>query len=141
MRVCAGALLVLGRQILLAKRSEDRAFYPGVWDVIGGHCEGDETPAETLVRELEEEIGVKPSALEEITVLDEPRPAEHGEARYHMFIVTAWGGGEPRLRDAEHSEVRWLDLGEALALPLAHPEYGARFRSVLGREGVRAKDV
>ncbi len=141
MRICAGGLLVRGRQILLARRSEDRAFYPGVWDVIGGHCEGDETPAETVVRELAEEIGVKPSAFEEIAVLDEPRPAEHGQARYHMFIVTAWGGGEPRLRGAEHSEVRWLDLEHALALPLAHPEYSALFRSALGREGVRAKDV
>ena len=141
MRICAGGLLVRGRQILLAKRSEDRAFYPGVWDVIGGHCEGDETPAETLLRELEEEIGVTPSAFEEIAVLDEPRPAEHGEARYHLFIVTAWGGGEPRPRGAEHSEVRWLDLDDALALRLAHPEYSALFRSVLGREGVRAKDV
>jgi 8-oxo-dGTP diphosphatase len=141
MRICAGGLLVRGRQILLAKRSEDRTFYPGVWDVVGGHCEGDETPAETLVRELEEEIGVKPSAFEEIAVLDEPRAAEHGEARYHMFIVTAWGGGEPRLRGAEHSEVRWLHLDDALVLPLAHPEYSVLFRSVLGREAVRAKDV
>ncbi len=141
MRICAGGLLVRGRQILLAKRSEDRAFYPGVWDVIGGHCEGDETPAETVVRELGEEIGVKPSAFEEIAVLDEPHPAEHGEARYHLFIVTAWGGGEPRRRGSEHSEVRWLGLDDAVALPLAHPEYSALFRSVLGRDGARAKDV
>ncbi len=137
MRICAGGLLVRGRQMLLAKRSEDRAFYPGVWDVIGGHCEGAETPAETLVRELEEEIGVKPSAFEEIAVLDEPRPVEHGEARYHIFIVTAWGSGEPRPRGSEHSEVRWLGLDDALALPLAHPEYRALFRSVLGRARAR----
>ncbi|HEY3118774.1 MAG TPA: NUDIX hydrolase [Chloroflexota bacterium] len=141
MRICAGGLLVRGRQILLARRSEDRTFYPGVWDVIGGHCEGDEIPAETLVRELEEEIGVKLSAFEEIAVLDEPRPAEYGEAKYHMFIVTAWDGGEPRLRGSEHSEVRWFGLDDALALPLAHPEYSALFRSVLGREGVRGRDV
>jgi len=25
--------------MLLVKRSDDRAFYPGVWDVVGGHCE------------------------------------------------------------------------------------------------------
>jgi len=28
-----------GDRILLARRSETRTFYPGVWDVIGGHCE------------------------------------------------------------------------------------------------------
>lgn len=109
MRICAGGLLIRGDQLLLAKRSEDRTFYPGVWDVIGGHCEGGERPADTLTRELEEEIGVKALAFEEVAVLAEPQPAEHGEARYHVFIVTAWSG-EPRIRNPEHSQLRWLDL-------------------------------
>jgi 8-oxo-dGTP diphosphatase len=103
-----------------------------VWDILGGHCESAETPADTLGREIQEELGVTASAYEEVAVLDEPRPAEHGEARYHVFVVTAWTGGEPRLTGAEHSELRWVSLDEALALPLAHPDYGALFRSVLG---------
>jgi 8-oxo-dGTP diphosphatase len=130
MRICAGGLLVREDQILLARRSPDRAFYPGVWDVIGGHCDADETPAEALVRELAEEIGVTPRAFEEVAVLPEPRPAEHGESRYHMFIVTAWAG-EPRLRGPEHSDLRWLTLDQALALPLAHPGYGELFAAAL----------
>jgi 8-oxo-dGTP diphosphatase len=133
MRICAGGLLVREDQILLARRSPDRAFYPGVWDVIGGHCEGDEAPAATLVRELEEEIGVTPRAFDEIAVLAEAQPVEHGEAKYYMFMVTAWDGGEPRLRGTEHSDLRWLTLDQALALPLAHPGYGELFRAVLGR--------
>ena len=131
MRICAGGLLVRGDEILLAKRSEDRAFYPGVWDVLGGHCDGDETPAETLVRKLQEKIGVRPHVFEEVAVLGEPRPAEHGDARYHMFIVTAWAG-EPRVQGSEHSELRWLSLERALSLPLAHPDYAQLFRAVLG---------
>jgi 8-oxo-dGTP diphosphatase len=131
MRVCAGGLLVRGDRILLARRADDRAFYPGVWDVPGGHCEAGEAPAQTLARELEEEIGVTPRAFAEIAVLDEPRPAEHGEARYHMFAVTAWDGGEPRLRGPEHAEPRWLRLAEAVSLLLAHPDYAALFRRAL----------
>src|SRR5438309_6526282 len=123
MRNCAGGLLVRGDEILLAKRAEDRTFYPGVWDLVGGHCEGDETPAATLGRELGEEIGVRPSAFEEIAVLEEPRAAEHGQAQYHVFLVSAWDGGEPRLLGSEHSELLWLSLEKALALPLAHPGY------------------
>ena len=120
MRICARGLLVRGDETLLARRSDERTFYPGVWDVVGGHCEGDETPVDTLIRELEEEVGVKACVFEEIAVLEEPRPVEHGEAQYHVFIVTAWAGGEPRLLNAEHSELRWLSLDHALALPLAH---------------------
>ena len=116
--------------MLLVKRSAERAFYPGVWDVIGGHCAEGETPGATLIREAEEEIGITPCTFEEIAVLGEPDPAKHGEGRYHIFVVTDWAG-EPRLRGPEHSELRWLSLEQALILPLAHPEYPALFRSVL----------
>src|SRR5437868_3465803 len=89
-----------------------------------------EVPTDALVRELEEEIGVKALAFEEIGTLEEPQPAENGEANYHIFAVTAWTG-EPRLLNAEHSELRWLSLDQALVLPLAHPRYGQLFRAVL----------
>jgi 8-oxo-dGTP pyrophosphatase MutT (NUDIX family) len=84
----------------------------------------------TLLRELEEELGVKALAFEEIATLEEPQPAENGEANYHIFAVTAWTG-EPRLLNAEHSEIRWLSLDQALVLSLAHPRYGQLFRAVL----------
>ena len=119
--------------MLLARRSPDRVFYPGVWDVVGGHCEAGETPGEALVREVEEEIGVRPSMFREVAVLPEPRPEQHGEARYHIFLVTAWSGGEPRLGGSEHSELRWVSLESALSLPLAHPGYGRLFSLELGR--------
>ena len=52
MRICAAGLLVRGDQVLLAGRSAERPFYPGVWDVIGGHCEGDEAPGDALVHAI-----------------------------------------------------------------------------------------
>src|SRR5262249_17499661 len=58
MRISAGNLIVRGGELLLAKRAEDRTFYPRVWDMVGGHCEGDETPADALARELGEELPV-----------------------------------------------------------------------------------
>ena len=61
-----------------------------MWDVLGGHCEADETPAATLVRELREEIGVTARAFEQIAVLGEPDPAAHGEARELMWAPYAW---------------------------------------------------
>jgi hypothetical protein len=57
--------------------------------------------------------------------------AEYGEARYHIFLVTAWGGGEPHLQGSEHSELRWVRLERALALLLAHPGYGELFTTAL----------
>lgn len=72
-----------------------------------------------------------------ITVLAEPQPVEHGEARYHIVLVTASGGGEPRLRGSEHSELRWVSIDRALAIPLAGESGGVwrysleEFRGVL----------
>jgi 8-oxo-dGTP diphosphatase len=123
MRVCAGGVLGRGRDLLLARRAADRAFYPGVWDVVGGHCEPGESPRDALVREVEEEIGVVPRAFRELAVLAEPDPAAHGEAEYHVFAVTAWDGGDPRRLGVEHSDLGWLTLERAVALPLAHPDY------------------
>src|ERR671922_1793664 len=82
---CVGALIVQrqegpeGLSILLGKRSASRADYPGVWDVPGGHCEPGETPEQTLVRELQEELGVTPTAW---------RPLG-------QFYTPARGAGEP----------------------------------------------
>ena len=80
-----------------------------------------------------------PRTFEEIAVLAEPHPAEHGEARYHIFLVTSWVGGEPRLTDTEHSELRWVSPEQALALPLAHPEYGELFSAAVGHGDERTR--
>ena len=132
MRIGAGGLLVRGGKVLLGRRSAERSLHPGVWDVIGGHRQGEETPGDTLVRELAEEIGLTALEYEEIAVLTEHRQEEYGEARYHIFLVTSWVGEEPHLLCDEHCELRWLQLEEALALPLAHPSYPELLADVLG---------
>ena len=56
-RVVAG-LLVDADKVFLCHRSAGRRWYPNVWDLPGGHIEQTETPAEALVRELHEELGI-----------------------------------------------------------------------------------
>ena len=47
------ARIVLSQRILLGQRSSTLIFYPGVWDVFGGHVE---LSKQTLIRELQEEL-------------------------------------------------------------------------------------
>ena len=54
----ATAVLVNSDRVLLCHRHPNRSWYPNVWDVPGGHIEDAETPAEAVVRELREELGV-----------------------------------------------------------------------------------
>ncbi len=122
---CACGFLFDGERVLLGKRSAHRKLYPGVWDTIGGHREDGETLAQTLLREFEEEIAVTPTAFDVAAVLDEPDPDRYGARRYHVYVVSGWRGPGPTMLGAEHSELRWLPIDEALGLglELAHPGY------------------
>jgi 8-oxo-dGTP diphosphatase len=37
--------------------------FPNTWDLLGGGCEENETPEQTAIRELEEEIGIAPKQV------------------------------------------------------------------------------
>ncbi len=56
--VAACALLDQDGRILLAQRPEGKSL-AGLWEFPGGKVEYGETPEETLVRELDEELGIK----------------------------------------------------------------------------------
>ncbi|HEU0296633.1 MAG TPA: NUDIX domain-containing protein [Anaerolineales bacterium] len=121
------ALIVQSNRILLGRRSEQRAFYPGVWDLFGGHVEAGEPREQTLVRELEEEIGITPTAWTFLETLHEasiPLTA-------HLYLVTAWTGTLTNRQPEEHSDIGWFTLPEARQLHLADPIYPALFARYL----------
>src|SRR5262249_34321490 len=88
-RVCVGAD---GTRLLLGKRAAHRAFYPDVWDIPGGHREPGETLEQTLIRELQEEVGITPSAWHQLGEWREPIPGSEEVIVLHLFQVTSWTG-------------------------------------------------
>ena len=125
---CAGGLVVSHGKILLGLRAPDSETYPNLWDVFGGHVEGGETIEEALVRELREELEITPTVFQFLATFSEQDPRSGGECFYHFYKISSWTGPGPRLRGAEHSEIRWHTLDEALALTLAAPEYRTLFK-------------
>ena len=48
-------------EILMQLRAKDKDIYPGFWDIsVAGHTDSGETPIQSAVREMKEEIGLNP---------------------------------------------------------------------------------
>ncbi|MGV6872913.1 8-oxo-dGTP diphosphatase MutT [Pseudochelatococcus sp. B33] len=89
--VVACALIDADGRVLIAQRPEGKAL-AGLWEFPGGKLEPGENPEESLVRELEEELGitVKPACLAPLTF------ASHTYETFHLlmplYICRRWEG-------------------------------------------------
>jgi 8-oxo-dGTP pyrophosphatase MutT (NUDIX family) len=118
-RVCVGAVLILTRDcrrggpplVLLGKRDPKRAFYPGAWEVLGGHLEPGENAEQALVRELREEAGVITTEWHRLGEGPEPFPGGDGSIVLHLYAVTSWNGVPRNHAPEEHSEVSCFAVG------------------------------
>ena len=89
--VAACALVDPDGRVLLAQRPEGKPM-AGLWEVPGGKVETGETPEQSLIRELEEELGivVKEACLAPLTF------ASHSYPDFHLlmplYICRRWEG-------------------------------------------------
>ncbi len=89
-----------------------------MWDAFGGHLVPCEEPAMALVRELEEELGIRVTDPRFLGIYEDVDPTSKDLFRHYLFLVTRWEG-EPRIANEEHSEIRWFPFEDADRLELA----------------------
>jgi 8-oxo-dGTP diphosphatase len=128
---CVGGVISRDNKVLLGLRAGHKKLAPNSWDIFGGHVEVGETWEETLIRELHEELDITARTYRYVTAFDETDPGKNGPRRYHIYRVDAWDGAGPRLCGDEHVEMRWVTLGDALALDLAAAEYLELFAKIM----------
>jgi 8-oxo-dGTP diphosphatase len=104
MMVVACALIDADGRVLIAQRPPQKAM-GGLWEFPGGKVETGETPETSLIRELEEELGiaVKEACLAPFTF------ASHAYPDFHLlmplYVCRRWEGTpQPR----EHSALKWV---------------------------------
>src|SRR5580704_11810439 len=79
---------------LLTRRAARLRSHRAQWALPGGRCDEDETPVEAALRELDEELGLRPGVDEVLGMLDD-YPSRSG---YLITPVVVWGGQHPQLR-------------------------------------------
>ncbi|MCW2984169.1 MAG: hydrolase [Conexibacter sp.] len=96
------AVVRCGEEVLLVRHTYARRDQ---WDIPGGFVRPGEEVAVALRRELEEELGVVPTAVTAIAEL--PSRFDHKRERLFVFAVEVAPGAEVTPSVAEIATVRW----------------------------------
>ena len=102
--VAACALIDTDGRILLAQRPEGKSL-AGLWEFPGGKVEPGETPEETLVRELNEELGI----MTKVPCLAPLTFASHSYDTFHLLMplyVCRRYEGIPQGREGQ--AIKWV---------------------------------
>ncbi len=127
--VSACALIDADGRVLLAKRPAGRPL-AGLWEFPGGKVEPGETPEAALVRELDEELGIKvaPKCLAQLSF------ASHGYEAFHLlmplYACRKWEGEVTARQGQELAWVRAKRLAD-YAMPPADEPLKAVLRDLL----------
>jgi 8-oxo-dGTP pyrophosphatase MutT (NUDIX family) len=110
MRDAIVAVLRRDHRVLVILRGPT-ARRPGYWAPPSGKVEPGESQAETLVREVEEEVGLKAAPLAKVW----ESHTDDGCFRLHWWTADV-EAGEVVMQPGEVSDARWVTVPEYLAL-------------------------
>ena len=101
---CVSFILVKGDHVLLETRAKDKESDSGAIAIPGGHMEFNETQQQTLFRELEEELNIKPLQFGYLCSLYHPTTELQ---LIHYYVVTNWQGD---IQSLEAESVNWYPI-------------------------------
>lgn len=105
--VTAGVIWAADGRLLIAQRPLD-GLLGGLWEFPGGKQESDESLAEALVREIEEELAIQIEVDRPLTTVK--HAYTHFRITLHAFHARHTGGQPQNLGVADHAWVRFDEL-------------------------------
>lgn len=109
-------------QFLLASRPHGKGW-AGWWEFPGGKIEDGESPEHALMRELTEELGIKPTATQQWLTrqYDYPALSQNGHVvpaksvLLHFYFVSAWQG---EISPREGQQLSWQSADHMTVTPI-----------------------
>ncbi len=101
-----------GLEFLMLKRSMGRK-YPGLWQMVSGHLDKNETAVETVLREVKEETGLIPDRLWVAPNVNSLyNPEEDFVSVIPVFAAQVEYNAKVKISE-EHTEYKWVSAAEA----------------------------
>ena len=107
MKVAVAVIADKQQRILITKRCAE-VTQGDVWEFPGGKLEGDESPADALIRETKEEVGLDILRFELISEIQERLP--NTMLTLFFYLVTEYEG-EASLCESQQ-DLRWVTSSE-----------------------------
>lgn len=105
-------------EILLQKRASTKKQEPNKWAICAGHVDAGEAVESAIIREMEEELGIKVSIdeLEFLNIYKKqdnlPNNIKNYNFQYMYFIKTNWKIEDYTIRLEELSEIKYIPFTE-----------------------------
>jgi 8-oxo-dGTP diphosphatase len=102
--VAAAALVDVDGRVLIAKRPRGKHL-EGLWEFPGGKVEENETPEECLIRELDEELGVKVTGACLAPFVFTSQSYDSFHLLMPLYLCRRWEGSASA---REHEAIAWV---------------------------------
>lgn len=116
--VGVGAIIIRGKEVLLARRGREPGY--GKWSIPGGGVKLGETLEEAVIREVREEVNLAVRVEDMVEVLERIFRDPEGKVQYHYVLVDflcerVSGEAKP---SSDALEVKWVPISEIPHHPL-----------------------
>ncbi len=117
---CYGVIVVYKsvENLFLILQQYDEPIFKGSWTFPKGHHEGNETPKETALRELEEETGITEIELLDLSLImhEEYKIIKHEKQRLKVndYFIGFVKDQKVKIQENEISAYKWASYEEAI---------------------------
>ena len=104
------------KKILLQHRSNDAQVFPSYWWLFGGKIKEGETPKDTVIREIQEEIWYKLSDPQHVLTIQYEDEAQHNSGNKYYFVEKCLDKSHLVLHEGD--AMQWFAYDEILKLKI-----------------------